>query len=413
MSDTYNLDTRLIHENSDFEEGAVNKPIYQSTSFAYDTAEELSQVFKQQAQGFTYTRINNPTVAVFEERMAKLEGGVGAIACSSGMAAIATAVLSLVEKGDQIVAGNSLFGGTYSLLQNDLARWGIDTTFVDTSNLDSIRSAINDKTRLIYLESIGNPKLDIPDIKAVSEIAHNNSIPLVVDNTFLTPYILQIKEWGADIVIHSTSKYINGSANSIGGIIVDLGTFNWKKRNTSGFEDYYQFGPFAYLAKIRQDLFRNLGVCSSPYNASMNITGLETLAVRMDKHCKNALKLAEFLAEHSLPLRVNYPGLASHSQHQLARKQLGNQFGGVLTFELEDQGQCFKFINSLKLARNLANIGDIRTLVIHPASTIYWRLDEDKQRELGVTPGLIRVSIGIENPDDIIKDVKQALEAIS
>ncbi|MTI61788.1 MAG: O-acetylhomoserine aminocarboxypropyltransferase/cysteine synthase [Firmicutes bacterium] len=413
MSDNYNLDTRLIHESSDYEEGAVNKPIYQSTSFAYDTAEELSQVFKQQAPGFTYTRINNPTVAAFEERLANLEDGVGAIACSSGMAAIATAILSLVEQGDHIVAGNSLFGGTYSLLQKDLPRWGIDSTFIDTSDLESIDSAINDRTRLVYLESLGNPKLDIPDIKAVSKIAHENNIPLLVDNTFLTPYILQVKEWGADIVIHSTSKYINGSANSIGGIIVDLGTFNWQDGDTSGFDDYYQFGPFAYLAKIRQDLFRNLGVCSSPYNASMNITGLETLAVRMDKHCQNALKLAEFLAEHSLPVKINYPGLATHSQHQLARKQLAGKFGGVLTFGLKDQEQCFKFINSLKLARNLANIGDIRTLVIHPASTIYWRLDEDRQRELGVTPSLVRVSVGIENPDDIIKDFSQALDILN
>jgi len=412
MSDDYNVDTELIHANSNFEEGAVNKPIYQSTSFAYDTAEELSQVFLQQAQGYTYSRINNPTVAAFEERITKIENGVGAIACSSGMAAISTAILSLVESGDQIVAGNSLFGGTYNLLQKDLARWGIKTNFVESTDIKSFKEAITEKTRLIYLETLGNPKLDIPDIKAISQVAHKKGIPLVVDNTFLTPYLFKVKEWGADIVIHSTSKYINGSANSIGGIIVDLGTFNWREGKTSGFNDYLQFGPFAYLAKIRQDLFRNLGVCSNPFNASMNITGLETLAVRMDKHCTNAMKLAEFLSSHHSPVRVSYPGLASHPQHQLAKEQFGEKFGGVLTFELKSKKECYQVINSLNLAKNLANIGDIRTLVIHPASTIYCRLDEDRQKELGVTPGLIRVSVGIENPDDIIKDFSMALESI-
>ncbi len=412
MSDDYNVDTELIHANSNFEEGAVNKPIYQSTSFAYDTAEELSRVFQQQAQGYTYSRINNPTIAAFEERITKIENGVGAIACSSGMAAISTAILSLVENGDQIVAGNSLFGGTYNLLQKDLARWGIKTNFVESTDIKSFQEAITEKTRLIYLETLGNPKLDIPDIKAISQAAHKKGIPLVVDNTFLTPYLFKVKEWGADIVIHSTSKYINGSANSIGGIIVDLGTFNWRDGKTSGFDDYFQFGSFAYLVKIRQDLFRNLGVCSNPFNASMNITGLETLAVRMDKHCTNAMKLAEFLSDHQSLVRVSYPGLASHPQHQLAREQFGGKYGGVLTFELKSKKACYQVINSLKLAKNLANIGDIRTLVIHPASTIYCRLDEDRQKELGVTPGLIRVSVGIENSDDIIKDFSKALESI-
>lgn len=259
---------------------------------------------------------------------------------------------------------------------------------------------------------MGNPKLDIPDIKSISKLAHDNKIPLVVDNTFMIPYLFRAKEWGADIVIHSTSKFINGSANSIGGLVIDLGTFNWREGRTSGLEEYYQYGPFCYLAKTRQDILRNLGVCSNPFTAFFNIMGLETLAVRMDKHCDNASKLASFLAEHPAPVRVNYP-VSSHPQNQLAKKQFEDRFGGVLTFELENQEACFKVINSLKLAKNLANIGDIRTLVIHPASTIYCRLDEAKKQELGVTTGLIRISVGIENPVDIINDFSQALESIS
>ncbi|MEJ6949806.1 O-acetylhomoserine aminocarboxypropyltransferase/cysteine synthase family protein [Natronospora cellulosivora (SeqCode)] len=412
MLDDCSFDTKLIHFNSEIEEGAVNKPIYHSTSFAYDSAEELANVFQQKAQGFTYSRINNPTIASFEKRIADLEGGLAAVACSSGMAAIATAILSLVEKGDEIVAGNSLFGGSYSFLNKDLRSWDIQTVFVESTDIDAYKKAINKNTKLIYLETVGNPKLDIPDIKALSKLAHENNLPLVLDNTFMTPYLFKAKDWGADIVIHSTSKYINGSANSIGGIIVDLGTYQWSKGVINTVKDYLKFGPFAYLAKIRQDIFRNLGVCTSPFNASYNMLGLDTLALRMEKHCDNAMKLAKFLDDEDLPLKVNYPGLEKHPQHQLARKQFGDKYGGILTFELENQEASFNLINSLKLAKNLANIGDIRTLVIHPASTIYCNLSEEEREALGVSPGLIRVSVGIENADDIIKDFKQALSTI-
>lgn len=409
----YRFDTRLIHEFDDFEEGAVNKPIYQSTSFSYKSAEELASIFQKEAQGFIYTRINNPTIAAFETKMTSLEDGLGAVCCSSGMAAIATAVLSIVEQGDEVIAGNSLFGGTYNFLQKDLGAWGIKTKFVEATNPEAFLEAITGRTKLIFIETVGNPKLDIPDVEAISGIAHQHGIPLMVDNTFMTPYLFKAKDYGADIVIHSTSKFINGSANSIGGIIIDLGTFKWPAERYPVLSDYQKYGPYCYLAKIRQDIFRNLGVCASPFNTFLNIMGLETLAVRMDKHCANGLRLATFLANHSVPVKVTYPGLSSHPQYLLAKKQFAGNFGGLVTFELRNQEEAFRVINSLKLAKNLANIGDIRTLVIHPASTIYCNLAQEQQRELGVTPGLIRVSVGIENPDDIIEDFNQALESLA
>lgn len=412
MSKDYKIDTRLVQEDESFEEGAVNKPIYQSTSFAYQTAEELARVFTGKAAGFTYSRLNNPTNAAFEAKIARLEGGIGAVSCASGMAAISTAILSLVEQGDRIVAGNSLFGGTYNFLKNDLTRWGIKTVFVEATDPESYQEAINDQTRLVYVETVGNPKLDIPDIRVISSIAHNAGVPLVVDNTLMTPYLFKARDFGADIVIHSTSKFINGNASSIGGIIVDLGTFNWQDGNFPLLKDYLQYGSFCYLAKIRQDLFRNLGGCASPFNIYLNSLGLGTLAVRMDKHCDNARKLAEFLQEKDGIKRVNYPGLPSHPDHEVARRQFKGKYGGLLTFELEDEAASFKMINNLQLAKNLPNLGDIRTLVIHPASTIYSNVSPEKQRELGVTPGLIRISVGIENPEDIINDFDRALSSL-
>ncbi len=408
----YDIATRLVQTNTDGEKGAVNYPVYQSTSFSYDNAEELARVFNNRANGYIYSRINNPTNNNFEKQMVNLESGLGAVSCASGMAAIATAVLSLVKSGDQIVAGNSLFGGTYNFFKEDLSQLGIRTKFVNATSLRQYQQAINDKTRLVFLETLGNPGLDIPDIKAISKLTAEANIPLVVDNTLLTPYLFRAKKAGANIVIYSTSKYINGSANSLGGIIIDLGNFNWQTARIPVLKKYLEYDSFCYLAKMRQDIFRNLGACSSPFNSFLHSTGLGTLALRMEKHCQNALQLAQFLNKHNKVKKVNYPGLKDNSFHEIASKQFDNKYGGLLTFELKNKKQCYKVINKLKLAHNMANLGDIRTLIIHPQSTIYSNIDQNKQKKLGVTPQLIRVSVGIENIEDIIADFEQALAVL-
>jgi len=412
MSREYQFETKVLLSNNKNEQGAINKAIYQTNAFEYETAEELEKVFAGQAQGYNYTRVGNPTNNEFEEKMKELENGIGALSTASGMAAIAAAVLSLVEAGDEIVAGNSLFGGTYSFFKDNLREWGIKCNFVETTELEEYRKAITPKTKLIYLETVGNPKLDIPDIKKIADIAHSNHIPLILDNTLMTPYLFQAKEYGVDVVVHSTSKFINGSSNSIGGAVVDTGNFDWSQSDNPLLADYLKFGPFAYLARLRQDIFRNLGPCSSPFNSYLNNLGVETLALRMEKHCSNALKLAQFLETNSTVKKVNYPGLKSNPYHQLASEQFGSRFGGLLTFEVGDKKEAFKFINELKLAKNLSNLGGLRTLVIHPASTIYHKLPESEKRALGVTPALIRVSVGIEAVEDIIKDFSEALKKL-
>jgi len=412
MSRDYQFETKVLLNKNKDEKGAVSPPIYQTNAFEYETAEELEKVFKGRAQGYNYTRVGNPTNNQFEEKMKELENGIGALGTASGMAAIATAVLGLVEAGDEIIAGNSLFGGTYNFFKKDLKQWGVKCSFVGTTELEEYRQAITPKTKLIYLETVGNPKLDIPDIKKLAELAHKHNLPLILDNTLMTPYLFQAKDYGVDIVVHSTSKFINGSSNSIGGVIIDTGNFNWAETDNPLLAEYLKFGPFAYLAKLRQDIFRNLGPVASPFNSFLNNLGVETLPLRMEKHCSNALELAKFLESAAGVKRVNYPGLKSSPYHKLAAEQFDNHFGGLLTFEVENKKQAFKLINRLELARNLSNLGDLRTLVVHPESTIYHSLSQAEQQQLGVNPALIRVSVGIENPDDIILDFKEALAAL-
>jgi len=403
--ENYEIDTELIFDSYlKKEKGAVNKPIFQSTAFEYDSAEELEKVFNNKKQGYVYSRINNPTNNAFEKKINKLEKGIGAVNCASGMSAISTAILSLVESGDEIIAGNSLFGGTYKFLKNDLARWGIKVKFVEATDIEAYESSLSDESKLIFLETMGNPRLDVPDIKAISKIADEYRVPLMVDNTLMTPYLFRPREFGADIVIHSTSKYINGSANSLGGIIVDLGTFDWDFEKYSVLKKFEKYGHFCFLARMRQEIFRHLGATSSPFNTFLNQMGLGTLGVRMDRHCENTMKLAKFLKQHQKVNKINYPGLKNHQFHKIADNQFNGKFGGLLTFELKNKEQCFQVINNLNLVKNLANIGDIRSLIIHPASTIYSDINKEKQKDLGVNPGLLRVSVGIENVNDIIKD---------
>lgn len=407
------LNTKLLHGNHepDKSTGSTTTPIYQSTSFRYSTAEELERVFNGSDYGYIYSRINNPTVDAFERRIALLEKGAGAVACSSGMSAIALAVLNLLEQGDELVSSSGIFGGTYSLFAN-LADYGIKARFSTESTATAFAELINEKTRLIFVETIGNPKMDVPDIAAIAELAHAHQIPLLVDNTVTTPYLFRPIEHGADIVIHSTSKLINGSGNSIGGIIIDKGRLPWSAEKFPKLNEMRkQFSFFAYLAKLRKGLHRDIGACMAPMNAFLNGLGLETLGVRMDRACSNALELAAFLQNHPKVKWVNYPGLKDNPYHDIASRQFGGKYGVILTFGAGSKANAFKVINNLKYAYNLANIGDVRTLVIHPASTIYCTNTPEERALLGVTDDMIRVSVGIEDITDLLDDFEKAIDS--
>jgi O-acetylhomoserine (thiol)-lyase len=409
------FNTRLLHGNHQPDEktGATTVPIYQSTSFRHKSAEELEGIFSGTDYGFIYSRINNPTVDAFEKRMALLEKGVGAVACASGMSAITLAVLNLVQQGDELVSASGIFGGTYSLFQS-LADYGITARFAETAETDSFSQLITEKTRLIFVETIGNPKMDVPNIRALADLGHAHQIPLIVDNTVTTPCLIRPIEHGADIVVHSTSKLINGGGNSIGGIIVDRGRLPWSVEKFPKLHELRKTYAFlAYLAKLRKGLHRDMGACMAPLNAYLNGIGLETLGLRMDRICSNARELAQFLVRHPEVAWVNYPGLAENPYHQIAAEQFGGRFGILLTFGVGSKERAFKVINNLKYAYNLANIGDIRTLVIHPASTIYTTNTPEEKVLMGVTEDMIRVSVGIEDIRDLIEDFDQALDILS
>jgi len=407
------FNTRLLHGvlTHDEKTGATSTPIFQSSAFKYDTAEDLEATFKGNKFGFLYSRMNNPTVDAFERKIADLEKGIGAIACASGMAAITLAILNLVKAGEEIVAGSGLFGGTYSLFSN-LEDYGVKAKYAKDNNIESYEALINEKTRAIFIETIGNPKLDVPDIEKLSKLAHKNGIPLVVDNTITTPYLVRPFELGADIVIHSSSKYINGSGNSISGVIVDSGKTKWDYEKFSTLKNYKKYGKFVYLAKLRKGIFKDFGPCLSPFNAYLNLLGVETLGLRMERICDNTLELTKFLAENEKVMNVNYSGLEDNPYHEISKKQFSNKYGGVFTLRLGTKEKAFKLINNLKYAANLANIGDTRTLVIHPMSTIYSFNDEKEIESAGVFDDLIRVSVGIEDIEDLIEDFQQALDKI-
>lgn len=405
------FNTKLLHGSyqPDEKTGSTTVPIYQSTSFRHRTAEELESIFNGTDYGYIYTRINNPTVDAFEKRIASLEKGVGAIACASGMSAVTLAVLNLLEQGDELVSGAGIFGGTYSLFKS-LGDYGITARFAPDAAVKSFAELITDKTRLIFVETIGNPKMDVPDIRALADLAHAHQIPLIVDNTVTTPCLIRPVELGADIVVHSTSKLINGSGNSIGGIIIDKGRLAWSAEKFPKLHEFRKNYAFlAYLAKLRKGLHRDMGACMAPLNAFLNSTGLETLGLRMERICSNALALAKFLAQHPGVAWVNYPGLPDNPYHQIAGEQFGGRYGILLTFGVDSKERAFKVINNLKYAYNLANIGDVRTLVIHPASTIYATNTPEEKALMGVTEDMIRVSVGIEDIKDLTEDFDQAL----
>ena len=397
----------------DPETGATVAPIVQTVSFAYQTAEKLADVFAGTAPGHIYTRITNPTTYALERRLAELEAGIGSLACSSGMAAITCVVAGLLHAGDHILSTAGIFGGTVSLFKNTFGRFGIETNFVDAANTKEFAEKLRKNTRLIFIETIGNPRMDVPDIPAIAALAHQAGIPLVVDSTLTTPILVRPKDWGADIVVHSTSKFINGHGNSIGGAIIDTGNLSW---SDGPFADIRELakkaGQLAFLAHLRNLIYRDMGCCPAPFNSFLTLTSLETLPGRMDRHCANAQRLAEFLQEHPKVRWVNYPGLPSSAFYARAQKLFDGRGGGLLTFGLGSRGAAFRFINATKLAQNLANLGDAKTLVLHPSSTIFHEFPLDEQKSMGVTEDMVRVSVGIEDCDDIREDFAQALEQI-
>jgi O-acetylhomoserine (thiol)-lyase len=413
MEKSLRFDSLLVHGGLEpGPAGSTSVPIVQSSSFAYESAEGLEDVFRGRAVGQVYTRLGNPTTEALERRLAILEGGGTAIAMASGMAAITTAVLTILRAGDEILSSSSLFGGTFSLFRDTLSNYGITTQFIDPLDLDGFRSAINERTRLLFVETIGNPKLDVPDVPALARIAHDAGIPIMVDSTVTTPCLASGAQLEADILAYSTSKYINGTGTTIGGAIIDRGVFDWNSPKFPHFEQFHKkYRAFAFTARARKLVHKDLGACAAPFNSFLLTEGIQTLALRMDRHCSSALALAIFLKEHPGVAWVNYPGLEDSPQHAVAARLYHGRYGGLLTFGTGDKASAFKVINGLKLARNLANIGDAKTLVIHPASTICADYNAEEKALMGVTEDLIRVSVGIEDCRDIVGDFKQALDA--
>ncbi|MBC8481846.1 MAG: homocysteine synthase [Planctomycetes bacterium] len=420
----YKLDTLALHAGQAPDSDTLSRavPIYQTSSYCFRDTKHAADLFALNEMGNIYTRLGNPTTDVLEKRLAALEGGVGALCFSSGMAAITAAVLNITKVGQNIVSSSSLYGGTYTLFSQTLPKLGINVTFVDPDDPQNFAEAIDENTRLIYIETIGNPKNDILDYKKIAEIAHENKMPLICDNTVASPILFRPIEHGIDIVVHSCTKFIGGHGTSIGGVIVDSGNFNWANSRYPELSEpdpsYHGIiytkavGNLAYIIKARTQLLRDMGACLSPFNAFLFLQGLETLHLRVPRHCQNALKLAQWLEKSPEVQWVNYPGLESHKDYKRAQKYLPDGQGAIIGFGIKGGKEAgAKFIDNVKLASHLANILDSKTLVIHPASTTHQQLTETEQIAAGVTPDYIRVSVGTEHIDDIIEDFKQALSA--
>ncbi len=412
----WSFETTAIHGGFDRDPltGSTAVPIYQTASFSYETAEELSDVFHGRKYGHVYSRISNPTVAALESRINALEGGIGAIALASGMAAIAATLETFCEAGDHIVASNGLFGGTLLLLKDVMARRGIATTFVDLDNIDGFSAAIQPSTKIVLAEVIGNPKLDIADLERLSALCHDRGLPLVLDNTMTTAYLLNAKKWGVDIIVNCMGKFIAGTGNTIGGIIVDTGRFDWRQSKSNLVVNAAKrFGKFAFIAATRRHVVSNTGACLAPLNAYLFMMGIESLALRMDRHCENAVALASYLSTTLGVEAVRYPGLSSHSQFYLVDRQFFGKGGALLTVRLGSKARAFSMLNALKLVSNAANLGDAKTLAIHVASTIYKDLNPLDQEAAGVYDDMIRISVGIESISDIIADFDQAIALVN
>ncbi|MBT4263499.1 MAG: O-acetylhomoserine aminocarboxypropyltransferase/cysteine synthase [Deltaproteobacteria bacterium] len=426
MSKKYRLETQMVHagQTPDPATNSMAVPIYQTSSYTFDSPEHGARLFALEEFGNIYTRIMNPTTDVFEKRMAELEGGVGALGVSSGQSAIFLAITNIAGAGDEFVSTSNLYGGTYTMFSHTMRHFGITVRFGDGADPASLEALITDKTRAIYTETIGNPDGNVSDIPALAEIAHKHGIPLIIDSTFTTPFICRPFEYGADIIIHSATKFIGGHGTSIGGVIIDSGKFDWAKSGkfpmlSTPDPSYHgvvytdSFGAAAYILKARVTLLRDIGTAVSPFNSFLFLQGLETLHLRVERHSENALKLANFLEKHDQVSWVSFAGLPSHKDHDLARKLFQKGlFGSIFTFGVkggEDAGR--QFIKNVKLASLVANVADAKTLVIHPGSTTHQQLSVAEQKAAGVTPDMVRVTVGIEHADDIIEDFDQALKA--
>ncbi len=422
------FETLALHAGQvpDAATGSRAVPLYQTTSFVFDSAEHAASLFNLQTFGNVYSRLSNPTTAVLEERIAALEGGRASLAVATGMAAEMTALLTLLKAGDHMVAASTLYGGSYSLFEVNFRQLGIDTTFVNPEDPENFRRALTPKTKVIYAETLGNPLINVLDIEPVAAIAHEAGIPLMIDNTIASPYLCRPFEWGADIVVHSATKYIGGHGTTMGGVIVESGKFPYDNgnfpqmtepsRGYHGVRFYETFGDFGFVTKCRYETLRTFGAALSPFNAWMLLQGCETLHVRMDRHVANAMAVATFLESHPLVSWVSYPGLASSKYHALAKKYLPKGASAIMAFGVKDGGlggkiAGEKFIDAAQFMSHLANIGDAKTLVIHPSSTTHRQLSEEEQVRAGVSPDMIRLSVGIENVDDILWDLDQALRA--
>ena len=420
----FGFNTRSLHagQRPDPTTGSRAVPIYQTTSYVFEDTADAASLFALQRFGNIYTRIMNPTTAVFEERMASLEGGVGALATSSGQAAQLLTVTSLCEAGDDLVSASTLYGGTYTQFDVTFRRLGINAIFVDPDDPENFRKVITPKTKLLYIETIANPRMNVADIEAIAEVAHEHHVPLVIDSTFASPYLCRPIEHGADIVLHSSTKFIGGHGTSIGGVIVDSGKFDWASGDfpqliepSAGYHNLKfseTFGEMAFIVKCRVEGLRDLGPCMSPFNAFLFLQGLETLGLRMEKHCTNALAVARYLEKHPAVSWVNHPGLESSAYRELAQKYLPKGCGAIFTFGVKGGLEAgTKFIEALQLFSHLANVGDAKSLVIQPASTTHQQLTEDDQAAAGVTPDMVRFSVGLEDLDDLLWDLDQGLAA--
>ena len=418
----FGIETLCLHAGQipDAATGARALPIYQTTSFVFDSAEHASSLFNLQTFGNVYSRISNPTVSAFEERVAAIENGRAALATASGQAAEATAILTICEAGDHIVSASTLYGGSYTLLGVNLAKLGIETTFVDPDDPENFRRALRPNTKLVYAETLGNPLINLIDIEAIAKIAHEAGVPLMIDNTVPSPYLCRPCDFGADIVVHSATKYIGGHGTTMGGVIVESGKFPWDNgkfpgmtepsRGYHGVRFYETFGDFGYTMRARMEIMRTFGPALAPMAAWQLMQGLETLHVRMDRHCANALAVAQFLQSHPQVAWVNYPGLPDNKYHSLAQKYLPKGASGLLNFGVKGGAKAGeKFIKAATFMSHLANIGDAKTLIIHPASTTHRQMSEEEQLKAGVLPDMVRMSVGLETLDDILWDIDQAL----
>ena len=427
---TFRFDTLALHAGAvpDPATGARATPIYQSASFVFQDSDHAAALFNMERAGHVYSRISNPTVAVLEERVAALEGGVGAIGTASGQAALHLAIVTLLGAGGHIVASRSLYGGSHNLLDYTLPRFGVATTFVDPRDIDAWRAAVRPETRLFFGETLGNPGLDVLDIPRVAALAHETGVPLLVDSTFTTPYLLRPFDFGADLVFHSATKFLSGHGIVIGGVLVDAGTFDWDGGAARGrfptlTEPYHGFHDMvfseesttaAFLLRARREGIRDFGACMAPFTAFQILQGIETLPIRMDKHVANTRRVVAFLAAHPFVATVGYPELPGHPDHALAQRLLPRGCGAVFSFNLKGtRAQGRRFIEALSLFSHLANVGDAKSLVIHPASTTHFRMSAEDLVKAGITEGTIRLSIGLEDPEDLIEDLSRALYAAS